>query len=453
MTAVEHALSYITYFYLVFIYVKLRRSVPYAIFAIAAVFVGSLWGLFFYACGVVPPLAFLVVTSFWGLWLAAFIVNRTFNSIDTLLIAITYILLSAFHEVNLTGFYLLKMVFHGNGLVMASGMMVAAMISLLWFIYRFFAHRLHQLLIFLKHNAKLRRTNNFWAVGIVFFHRTLFLIAAIAGIVHRPFTILTTAVTILLAIVMFQLVNGQVMTTWLFAQKQKQLQNTFKQRELLAIQAVREQQHQKYEDKLEQINLKYRRERHDLQNMLLGLAGTISERDFVGANNYLSALLKTTPKDFSISEQTWTGLGLVQIAALKQLLFAKLTKAAAKNIPCTFEITEPLTSVPTAPITLARIIGILCDNAIEASHSMNQPQIHIAFISYSDNTTSFAITNRTNGPIDLTNALSLGASTKNDHDGFGLANVADLIKNDPHLTLTAEQTSHHVCFELFMNIT
>ena len=66
--------------------------------------------------------------------------------------------------------------------------------------------------------------------------------------------------------------------------------------------------------------------------------------------------------------------------AIKGLVTTKILQAQEKNIPISIEVPELIDRIEMNTVDLSRIIGIIIDNAIEASEELEDTLIRIAFI-------------------------------------------------------------------------
>lgn len=74
-------------------------------------------------------------------------------------------------------------------------------------------------------------------------------------------------------------------------------------------------------------------------------------------------------------------------------------------------------------VELSRIIGIIVDNAIEASENLEEPLINIAFID-NEEAVTFIVMNKCSDDIPKIHELfEQGFSTKGDNRGLGLSTL------------------------------
>src|SRR5699024_833770 len=89
------------------------------------------------------------------------------------------------------------------------------------------------------------------------------------------------------------------------------------------------------------------------------------------------------------------GIENLKVREIKGLLTTKILQAQEKNIRLSIEVPEPIEKIDMPIINLSRVIGILLDNAIEASEKIeDDPLIRIAFIKNEDDSVMFIIMNK-----------------------------------------------------------
>lgn len=98
-------------------------------------------------------------------------------------------------------------------------------------------------------------------------------------------------------------------------------------------------------------------------------------------------------------------------------------------------------------VQITRILGILLDNAIEASLESNHPQI--SFITKND---QIIIQNTTSAKkINLKRIYNNGYSTKDSHSGLGLATVQKIVTKNPNFKLQTIWNNNHFTVKLLLN--
>ena len=189
-----------------------------------------------------------------------------------------------------------------------------------------------------------------------------------------------------------------------------------------------------------EVNKQYdqiRRERHDTRNMLLSIQGYIRDHKDKEAAELLSTFLQN-----DIAEKHYNEIDLaldkIKISGLHNLIKEKAYKIVEKGIPFSFEVNAEIDELPGSEIKTARIIGILMDNAIEATFKQAKPYIQFALLKHSPEVYELVIANSIEQKLNINTALKFEHSTKKGHQGIGLSNVTQLVENDDHYSFSAE---------------
>lgn len=208
------------------------------------------------------------------------------------------------------------------------------------------------------------------------------------------------------------------------AQRQQQLINSY-QNQIVTAQKINAQ----YED--------LRRERHDMKNMLLSVQGYIRDHNDEKANQLLSTFLQT-----NIDSKNYEGidksLSRLNISGLRNLIKEKAYRIVEQEIPLAIEVNAKIDSLPGSEVKTARIIGILLDNAIEATSNQKRPYIQIALLRHDEENYELVVANSLEKTLDLNKAMKFEHSEKENHQGIGLSNITQLVDNDDRYSFSAE---------------
>lgn len=180
-----------------------------------------------------------------------------------------------------------------------------------------------------------------------------------------------------------------------------------------------------------------RRERHDTRNMLLSVQGYIRDHKDKEAEKLLATFLQNDTAEKHYDEID-NALDKIKISGLHNLIKEKAYKIVEKGIPFSFEVNAEIDELPGSEIKTARIIGILMDNAIEATFKQTKPYIQFALLKHSPEVYELVIANSIEQKLNINTALKFEHSTKEGHQGIGLSNVTQLVENDDHYSFSAE---------------
>lgn len=123
-----------------------------------------------------------------------------------------------------------------------------------------------------------------------------------------------------------------------------------------------------------------RKFRHDYINILATLSEYIREEDMDGLSKYFDENIAHLHDDMKLNTIKINGLQNLHVREIKGLLTTKIIQSQEQNINISVEVTEQIDHINMNVVELSRCIGIIMDNAIEASEFVDAPTIQIAFI-------------------------------------------------------------------------
>jgi len=181
--------------------------------------------------------------------------------------------------------------------------------------------------------------------------------------------------------------------------------------------------------------------KHDYQNMLLSLELYIEENDLKGLKDCFNKLKIKSDLELNTIPDYYKALTTISNKSVKSILLAKITKAKDLGIAVTLEVTKKC-SFDSHEYEVIRILGILLDNAIEASSQTDQPIIRL-FLLAESGSLEIHIHNSYNQdrPVDINRIFQQGYSTKEKNTGIGLYTVKKIVDNHPDMLLEVEKGS------------
>ncbi|PTF07673.1 accessory regulator AgrC [Staphylococcus cohnii] len=184
----------------------------------------------------------------------------------------------------------------------------------------------------------------------------------------------------------------------------------------------------KYTLQIEKINNEMRKFRHDYVNILSTLSDYIRENDMEGLRKYFNEEIIPMQDNMQMKTLKINGIENLKVREIKGLITTKILQAQEKNIRLSIEVPEPIEKIDMPIINLSRIIGILLDNAIEASEKIeDDPLIRIAFIKNEDDSVMFIIMNKCKPDMPRVHTLfQENYSTKGKNRGLGLSNLKEI---------------------------
>ena len=133
---------------------------------------------------------------------------------------------------------------------------------------------------------------------------------------------------------------------------------------------------------------------------------------------------------------------MLTVLGIYNLLTSKYHEAEAKDIKVNMTFLLDLNTLKMKIYEFARILGILLDNAIEASSECDEKIINITFRNDSKNNRQLITIENTyqNKDIDTEKIFEKGVSEKENHTGLGLWEVRKIIKKNNNANLFTSKT-------------
>lgn len=182
------------------------------------------------------------------------------------------------------------------------------------------------------------------------------------------------------------------------------------------------------------LNDKIRAFRHDFNNIIQALGGYIQAKDIDGLEKYYSQLLKDCQEVTNLS-----GLNPESInnPAIYSLIASKYYLATEKGIEFDLDIFMDLTSIDMKIYEFCRILGILLDNAIQATQECEEKHITVTIRKDNRCKRQLLIVENTykEKDIDTEKIFEKGYSTKEGNTGLGLWEVRQILLKNTNLNL------------------
>jgi two-component system sensor histidine kinase AgrC len=193
----------------------------------------------------------------------------------------------------------------------------------------------------------------------------------------------------------------------------------------------------KYTLQIEQINNEMRKFRHDYVNILSTMSDYIRENDMEGLRNYFTTEILPMQDNMQMNAVKINGIENLKIREIKGLVTTKILQAQEMNISISVEVNEQITKIDMPTIDLSRIIGIIIDNAIEASENIDEdPLIRIAFLKNSDVSVTFIVMNKCEDDIPRVHTLfQENFTTKKGNSGLGLSTLKEITESKSNVLL------------------
>lgn len=177
--------------------------------------------------------------------------------------------------------------------------------------------------------------------------------------------------------------------------------------------------------------------KHDFHNILQAIGGYIDKNDMEGLNKYYSQLVTDCQR---VNNLTSLNPETINNPAIYGILASKYLKADELGIQINLEVFLNLNKLNMKIYEFTRILGILMDNAIEASSECNEKIIKVEIRNdFKVNRQVLIVENTYNNKdVDTDKIFEKGytskTDTKNPH-GLGLWEVRQILKKNTNLNL------------------
>lgn len=187
--------------------------------------------------------------------------------------------------------------------------------------------------------------------------------------------------------------------------------------------------------------------KHDFDNIVTTIGGYIKTEDMKGLKKYYSQLEDDCQR---VNNLYILNPDVVKNDGIYNLLTKKYYEAESKDIKVNITFLLDLSTLNMKIYEFARILGILLDNAIEASSECEEKIINITFKNDTKNYRQlFIIENTYNTPdIDTEKIFEKGVSEKENHTGLGLWEVRKLVKRNSNVNLFTSKNDKYFIQQL-----
>ena len=174
--------------------------------------------------------------------------------------------------------------------------------------------------------------------------------------------------------------------------------------------------------------------KHDFDNIVTTIGGFIRTNDMEGLKKYYLQLEDDCQR---VNNLYILNPNVVNNDGIYNLLTKKYYEAESKNIKVNITFLLDLSKLNMKIYEFARILGILLDNAIEASSECEDKLINITFREDSKNSRQLIIIENTykNKDVDTEKIFEKGVSGKEEHSGLGLWEVRKIVKKNINTNL------------------
>ena len=174
--------------------------------------------------------------------------------------------------------------------------------------------------------------------------------------------------------------------------------------------------------------------KHDFDNIVTTIGGYIRTNDMKGLKKYYEQLEDDCQR---VNNLYLLNPEIVNNDGIYNLLTKKYHDAEEKDIKVNITFLLDLSTLHMKIYEFARILGILLDNAIEASSESEEKIINLTFRNDNKNHRQLIIIENSysNKDIDTEKIFEKGVSEKENHTGLGLWEVRKLVKKNNNINL------------------
>lgn len=190
--------------------------------------------------------------------------------------------------------------------------------------------------------------------------------------------------------------------------------------------------------------------KHDFWNIVQGIGGYIGKNDMDGLKEYYAKLVEDCQQ---VNNLTALSPSVVNNPAIYNVLANKYHMADELGIKINLEVFMDLNELNINSYELTRILGILMNNAIEASKECEEKVINVTFRKDKKKNMQLIVVENTymDKDIDTEKIYEKGYSTKEGNTGLGLWEVRQIMKKHNNLNLFTTKTQEYFSqqFEIY----
>lgn len=192
--------------------------------------------------------------------------------------------------------------------------------------------------------------------------------------------------------------------------------------------------------------------KHDFSNIVQAIGGYVTTNDMVGLKKYYSQLLDDCQR---VNNLSTLNPEVINNPAIYSILASKYHKADELGIKINLVILVDLNTLKIKIYELTRIMGILLDNAIEATLECEEKIINVTMRKDEAHHRDLLIIENTylNKDINIDKIFEKSYTTKPNNTGLGLWEVRQILKKNTNLNLytTKNDKFFNQQLEIFFN--
>lgn len=187
--------------------------------------------------------------------------------------------------------------------------------------------------------------------------------------------------------------------------------------------------------------------KHDFDNIVTTIGGYVKTNDMTGLQKYYLQLEDDCQK---VSNLYILNPEIINNPGIYNLLSTKYREAESKNIKVNMSLLLDLNDLKMKIYEFARILGILLDNAIEASDECNEKIINIVFRNDEKRHRQLISIENTykDKNVDTIKIFGKGISGKENHTGLGLWEVNKILKKNNNVSIFTSKNNKYFSQQL-----
>lgn len=187
--------------------------------------------------------------------------------------------------------------------------------------------------------------------------------------------------------------------------------------------------------------------KHDFDNIVTTIGGFVKTNDMKGLESYYFQLEEDCQR---VNNLYLLNPDIINNHGIYNLLTTKYHDADEKGIKVNLTFLLDLNDIHMKIYEFSRILGILLDNAIEASNECEEKIINITFRNESKNNRHLIIIENTykDKELNIDNIFNKGVSFKENHTGLGLWEVTQILKKNNNVNLHTDKNDKYFIQQL-----
>ncbi|WP_415410800.1 quorum-sensing sensor histidine kinase AgrC [Staphylococcus agnetis] len=198
-----------------------------------------------------------------------------------------------------------------------------------------------------------------------------------------------------------------------------------------------------YTLRVEQVNNRMRKFRHDYINILSTMSEYLREDDLEGLKAYYNKHISPLKDHFEANTLKLNGVENLKVKEIKGVITTKILQAQERQIEISVEVADEINEINMEMIDLSSILGIIMDNAIEASMNLETPMIQIAFIKTEQSVLIIIMNKAPDNLPKLHTLYQEGFSTKGKNRGLGLSTLKEITDSKDNVFLETTIENHY----------